>query len=198
MLPWKRVSRDLEGQRRCPEGRERWPGGQKRDLEGRDVRSTAPRRPEAGRPAARRGGPALVLTVSLAAASLAGCTVGATTAATPTATTAATPTATTAATPTATTAATPTAGATASRSAPGIGKIRHVVVIMQENRSFDSFFGTYPGADGLPVKNGQFTVCVPDPRTHGCDRPYHDPSLVNGGASHSRAAQQADIDGGRM
>ncbi len=144
------------------------------------MRSTAPRRPEAGRPAARRGGPALVLTVSLAAASLAGCTVGATTAATPTP------------------AATPTAGATASRSAPGIGKIRHVVVIMQENRSFDSFFGTYPGADGLPVKNGQFTVCVPDPRTHGCDRPYHDPSLVNGGASHSRAAQQADIDGGRM
>ncbi len=27
----------------------------------------------------------------------------------------------------------------------GIHKIRHVVVIMQENRSFDSYFGTYPG-----------------------------------------------------
>jgi len=26
----------------------------------------------------------------------------------------------------------------------GIHKIRHVVVIMQENRSFDSYFGTYP------------------------------------------------------
>ena len=51
----------------------------------------------------------------------------------------------------------------------GIGKIRHVVVIMQENRSFDSFFGTYPGADGIPARNGQFTVCVPDPRTKGCD-----------------------------
>ena len=49
----------------------------------------------------------------------------------------------------------------------GIGKIRHVVIIMQENRSFDSFFGTYPGADGIPAKNGQFTVCVPDPRTEG-------------------------------
>ena len=34
--------------------------------------------------------------------------------------------------------------------ASGIGKIRHVVIIMQENRSFDSFFGTYPGADGIP------------------------------------------------
>ena len=39
---------------------------------------------------------------------------------------------------------------------PGIHKIKHVVVIMQENRSFDSYFGTYPGAAGLP-KN----VCVP-------------------------------------
>jgi phospholipase C len=35
------------------------------------------------------------------------------------------------------------------------------VIIMQENRSFDSFFGTYPGADGIPAENGQFTVCVP-------------------------------------
>lgn len=39
-----------------------------------------------------------------------------------------------------------TALATA-RSIPltGSHKIRHVVVIMQENRSFDSCFGTYPG-----------------------------------------------------
>ena len=80
----------------------------------------------------------------------------------------------------------------------GIHKIRHVIVIMQENRSFDSFFGTYPGADGLPEKNGQFTVCVPDPRTGRCDRPYHDPSLVNGGAVHGRADALADIHGGRM
>ena len=27
----------------------------------------------------------------------------------------------------------------------GIHKIKHVVVIMQENRSFDSYFGTFPG-----------------------------------------------------
>ena len=74
------------------------------------------------------------------------------------------------------------AGCTSSPSATpaptpaGIGKIRHVVIIMQENRSFDSFFGTYPGADGIPAKNGQFTVCVPDPRTKGCDKPYHNPA----------------------
>src|SRR5205085_11482197 len=33
----------------------------------------------------------------------------------------------------------------------GIHKIQHVAVIFQENRSFDSYFGTYPGADGLPI-----------------------------------------------
>ena len=37
----------------------------------------------------------------------------------------------------------------------GIHKIRHVVVIMQENRSYDSYFGTYPGADGIPGLAGQ-------------------------------------------
>ncbi len=33
---------------------------------------------------------------------------------------------------------------------PAIHRIDHAIVIMQENRSFDSYFGTYPGADGLP------------------------------------------------
>ena len=28
----------------------------------------------------------------------------------------------------------------------GIHKIQHVIIVMQENRSFDSYFGTYPGA----------------------------------------------------
>ena len=41
-----------------------------------------------------------------------------------------------------------------------IHKIKHVIVIMQENRSFDTYFGTYPGADGIPMQNGVPTVCV--------------------------------------
>src|SRR6266852_2396201 len=57
----------------------------------------------------------------------------------------------------------------------GIHKIQHVIVIMQENRSFDSYFGTYPGADGLPFSNGLFTVCSPNGATGACDPPYHDP-----------------------
>jgi len=80
----------------------------------------------------------------------------------------------------------------------GIHKIRHVVMIIQENRSFDSYFGTFPGADGIPARNGHFTVCLPDPRRHRCDRPFHDPSPVNGGGEHDAPAAVADIDGGRM
>jgi len=65
----------------------------------------------------------------------------------------------------------------------GIHKIKHVIVVMQENRSFDSYFGTYPGADGIPMQAGQPTVCVPDPKS-GCTRPYHDTADVNGGGPH--------------
>jgi phospholipase C len=82
--------------------------------------------------------------------------------------------------------------------ASGIHRIQHVIIIMQENRSFDSYFGTYPGADGIPAKDGQFTVCVPDPRRGGCDRPFHNPSVVNGGGPHGQGAASDDIDGGRM
>ena len=81
----------------------------------------------------------------------------------------------------------------------GIHKIRHVVIIMQENRSFDQNFGTYPGADGLPRnKKGQFTVCVPDPMLHTCVKPFYDPSDTNSGGPHMYSDAVTDIDGGRM
>jgi phospholipase C len=75
----------------------------------------------------------------------------------------------------------------------GIHKIRHVVVIMQENRSFDSYFGTYPGADGIPPG-----VCVPDPVNVGCVSPFHDPADVNYGGPHGVTNAAADIDSGAM
>jgi phospholipase C len=76
--------------------------------------------------------------------------------------------------------------------------IKHIVVIMQENRSFDSYFGTYPGADGLPALNGQFTTCLPNPEGGPCMRPFHDTRDVNSGGPHSLADATADIDGGKM
>jgi phospholipase C len=84
-----------------------------------------------------------------------------------------------------------------SHAAHGIHKIRHVIVIMQENRSFDSSFGTFPGADGIPMRNGVPTVCLPHLKG-GCERPYHDPRDRNGGGPHGAADAAADVDGGLM
>jgi len=94
----------------------------------------------------------------------------------------------------------PGSGAAGAPSSPrtAIQKIRHIVVVMQENRSFDEYFGMFPGADGLPRQNGQFTVCVPDPKGGGCVRPYHDGNDVNGGGPHSDINATADINGGKM
>ncbi len=80
----------------------------------------------------------------------------------------------------------------------GIHKIRHVVVIFQENRSFDSYFGTYPGADGIPMRNDVPTVCVPDPRAHTCAKPYPDHADMQRGGPHNDVNSVADTDGGKM
>lgn len=81
---------------------------------------------------------------------------------------------------------------------PGLHKVKHVIVIMQENRSFDSYFGTFPGADGIPVRHGAPSVCVPDPASGTCVTPHVNHADVNGGGPHSAANAVADIDGGKM
>jgi phospholipase C len=83
----------------------------------------------------------------------------------------------------------------AARAAPidGIHNIQHVVMIMQENRSFDSYFGTYPGARGIPGD-----ICVPDPANGGCQAPYHNPRDLNYGGPHGLAVVRTDINGGKM
>ncbi len=94
---------------------------------------------------------------------------------------------------------TPAASATGSKPTRLAGsKIEHIIIIMQENRSFDEYFGTYPGANGIPMQNGVPTVCLPDPNTKTCIRPYHNPDLANAGGPHSNASAVTDIDGGRM
>ena len=88
--------------------------------------------------------------------------------------------------------------AAVTRPARGIHKIKHIVIIMQENRSFDNYFGTYPGALGIPMRHGKPTVCVPDPLRHRCDRPYHDTRLLDYGGPHDARAYTTDLDQGRM
>jgi phospholipase C len=73
-----------------------------------------------------------------------------------------------------------------------------VIVIMQENRSFDHYFGTFPGADGFPTQGGRFSVCVNDPATGQCVYPFHDPADRNYGGPHGQVDATADIAGGKM
>src|ERR1051326_7614573 len=90
----------------------------------------------------------------------------------------------------------------------GIHKIQHVIMVMQENRSFDEYFGTYPGALGIAMKNGGAAAggtpphcgpaaCVPSPNG-GCVRPFHNTADVNGGGPHGLKNAIADINGGKM
>jgi phospholipase C len=65
------------------------------------------------------------------------------------------------------------AGATASQSAPRPKTpIKHVITLMQENHSFDNYFGTYPGANGIPEG-----TCLPvdptDRKNTTCIKSFH-------------------------
>jgi len=69
------------------------------------------------------------------------------------------------------------------------GKIEHIVFIVKENRSFDSYFGTFPGANGAStatLSTGQVITLghLPDP-------PKHD-------MGHEWTDNHSNIDGGRM
>jgi len=55
---------------------------------------------------------------------------------------------------------------------PGFGAIQHIVFLIKENRSFDNYFGTFPGADGVTsatVSTGQVI-----PLGYTGDRPTRD------------------------
>jgi phospholipase C len=80
---------------------------------------------------------------------------------------------------------------------PGLEKIKHIVMVMQENRSFDEYFGTFPGADGIPMVNGVPTPCLPS-SAGGCRRPYVDHRDVVVGGPHGQTNATNDINGGKM
>jgi phospholipase C len=82
----------------------------------------------------------------------------------------------------------------AGAAATGIHKIKHVIIIMQENRSFDEYFGTFPGADGLP----KHSKCNPDPRQGGCVKSFITHTDVERDLPHNAAADQRDRDHGKM
>jgi len=77
----------------------------------------------------------------------------------------------------------------------GFQKIKHVIWIIQENRSFDNYFGTYPKADGIPPG-----TCLPVlPGSKRCVKPFHMPEgMPYWDLAHEWAVAHADFDNGRM
>jgi phospholipase C len=70
-----------------------------------------------------------------------------------------------------------------------VGNIQHVVFIIKENRSFDQYFGTFPGANGATtgkLHTGQVVTLghTPDPPAHDIGHEWPD--------AHN------DVDGGKM
>ena len=77
-------------------------------------------------------------------------------------------------------------------------QIEHLVFIVQENRSFDHYFGTFPGAEGIPMRNGRPDVCVPDPILGACVPPYRTTEQLQEGGPHAQRHSLVDVNGGRM
>ena len=77
----------------------------------------------------------------------------------------------------------------------GIEKIQHLVWIMQENRTLDNYFGTFPGADGIPP-----ATCLPRmPNSSSCVAPFHMPNLLPScDLPHEWEDAHAVYDNGRM
>jgi phospholipase C len=79
--------------------------------------------------------------------------------------------------------------------ASSVPQIQHVIIIMQENRSFDNYFGTFPGANGIPSP----APCLPLSMTNaaaGCVSPFHDVHGFNAGGYHNYGQAVQDIDNG--
>ena len=72
--------------------------------------------------------------------------------------------------------------------------IRHFVVLMQENHSFDNYFGTYPGADGIPKG-----TCMPvGHRPRPCVRPFRLGGSPVPDLAHDRRVRRIQYARGRM
>jgi phospholipase C len=84
-------------------------------------------------------------------------------------------------------ASSPTAASSAS--------ISKIVVVLQENHTFDNYFGTYPGADGTAGKTVRLPATPGGPTSLG---PTHSSTLTPTDLNHNWAAAHTDYDGGMM
>jgi phospholipase C len=74
--------------------------------------------------------------------------------------------------------------------------IRHIVTLMQENHSFDNYFGTYPGADGIPP--GTCMPVTPQQGPKPCVKPFRLGGRAVQDLGHSRPVFTSQYDGGKL
>ncbi|MEO7664764.1 MAG: alkaline phosphatase family protein [Candidatus Limnocylindrales bacterium] len=74
--------------------------------------------------------------------------------------------------------------------------IEHAVFVMQEGHSFDNFFGTYPGVDGIP--GGVCVPAVPGSVAAACVAPRWVGDTTVPQLDQSSAAFATQFDGGKM
>ena len=74
--------------------------------------------------------------------------------------------------------------------------IKHFVVMMQENHTFDNYFGTYPGADGFP-ESIKMPVNPEDPSA-GYVEPWHLGNSTITDLSHSESTFTEQVNEGKM
>ncbi|SMD20570.1 alkaline phosphatase family protein [Kibdelosporangium aridum] len=75
--------------------------------------------------------------------------------------------------------------------------IKHFVVLMQSGHSFDNYFGTYPGADGIPAGTCM-RLSKDKPSTDGCVRPFRLGAESPDHLDHGPTTQRAQYAEGRM
>lgn len=78
---------------------------------------------------------------------------------------------------------------------PGRSPISKIVVVLQENHTFDNYFGTYPAADGTLGKGLRLPISQGGPPAAG---PTHSTSLTPVELNHNWNAAHADYDAGKM
>jgi phospholipase C len=75
--------------------------------------------------------------------------------------------------------------------------IQHFVVLMQENHTFDNYFGTYPGANGIPQG-----TCMPvnplDKKNTECIEPFHIGDRPIDDLDHSLSTFNLQYNDGKM
>jgi phospholipase C len=74
--------------------------------------------------------------------------------------------------------------------------IQHLVILMQENHTFDNYFGTYPAADGLPA--GTKMPIDPNNLAAGFVTPWHIGSTTITDINHSASTFQDQYNNGKM